>query len=267
MIRFSWRGAVHSLLLLTSFAGSVGLSAAADEKKEEKKKEPPRVTVAIPLGVVPGITNKIKIRGANLTNATEVRFPGLKDKVDLKIKSSAKADVPKEQDAKKWGDTQLEVELRLPLDAPPGTNLFTIVSPDGESEPHALIINSAASLIAEKEPNGSFRQAQPLELGKIVQGVISEAKDVDVFRIDGVSGKTFVAEVIASRYGSLLDSILTLYDAQGHIIASSDDTESGTDSVLRTTFPSNGHFFLSLIDAHDHGGAACVYQLQVTSSK
>jgi len=253
--------------VVVCYLANAGRSLAAEEKKEEKKKDPPRVTVVMPLGIIPGITNKLKIRGLNLTNVTEVRFLGSNDPVDFKITSSGKAEVPKEQDAKKWGDTQLEVELKLPETTPGGTNLFTVVSPDGESEPHVLVITPAASLIMEKEPNGSFRQAQPIELGKTVQGVIGEAKDVDVFRIDGRAGMQIVAEVIGSRYGSLLDSVLTLYDDHAHVIASADDTDTGTDSMLRVTLPADGPYFLSLIDANDRGGAAYVYLLSVTSPK
>jgi len=240
---------------------------AAEEKKPEKKKEPPRIVVVLPLGIVPGVTNKIKIRGLNLTNVTDLHFAGITEPVDFKIKSSGKADVPKEQDTKKWGDTQLEVELRLPESTSPGTNVFTVVSPDGESEPHVLVVVPAKELVLEKEPNGSFRQAQPIEFGKIMQGVIGEAKDVDVFRFEGKAGTQIFAEVSASKYGSLLDSILTLYDDHAHIIATTDDTETGTDAILRVTLPADGKYFLSLIDAHDRGGAACVYHLVVTCPK
>lgn len=237
-------------------------SHADDEKKAEKKKEPPRVIVCIPLAAVPGATNKIKIRGLNLTNATEIHFADATN-ISAKIKSRGKADVPKDQDAKKSGDTQLEIELTFPENTPPGTNNFTIISPDGESALHSLILIPSGSLMSEKEPNGSFRQAQPIQFGKTIQGVIGEAKDVDVFRFDGKTGAEIVAEVFASRYGSPLDSILTLYDGKAHIIATSDDTDTSTDALLRAKLPSDGLYFLSLIDAHDHGGPASVYQLIV----
>ena len=41
--------------------------------------------------------------------------------VEANIKSRTKAEVPKEMDAKRIGDTQLEVELKLPADAPRGS--------------------------------------------------------------------------------------------------------------------------------------------------
>lgn len=241
------------------------VATAADEKKPEKKKEPPGVVVVIPLGIEPGITNKIKIRGLNLTNATDLRFSGLTN-AEFKIKARGKADVPKDHDAKKSGDTELDVELKLPEGTPAGTNSFTVVSPDGESPPHILAVLQPGSVEPEKEPNGSFRQAQPIEFGKTIQGVIGEPRDVDVFRFDGKAGAEIVAEVFASCYGSLLDSILTLYDDHAHIIATTDDTETSTDAVLRVKLPAAGTYFLSLIDAHDHGGPISVYHLVIASA-
>jgi hypothetical protein len=240
-------------------------ASAAEDKKAEKKNEPPHVSVVLPLGVVPGTTNKIKIRGLNLTNVTEIRFPALREPPGWKIKSSGKAEVPKDQDAKKWGNTQLEVELRLPANTPAGTNFFTLISTNGESEPHVLAVIPAALLLIEKEPNGSFRQAQAIPFGKVIQGAISETRDVDVFKFNAKSGDEIAAEVFAARYGSLLDSILTLYDDHAHIIATSDDSDFGADALLQAKIPADGTYYLSLIDAHDRGGAVCVYHLVVGS--
>jgi len=247
-----------SLLLLSAAIGW------ADEKKEEKKKpEPPSIAVVIPLGVTAGMTNQIKIRGQNLTNVTELRFASTNCHAEIVIKSKGKVDVPKEMDAKKVGDTQLEVELTLASDTPLGTNNFTLVSPDGESPPHPLLVAEPGSIVSEKEPNGGFREAQEIQFAKPMQGAISEAKDVDVFRFIGKASQRIVAEVFADRFGSPLDSALTLYDERGHILASNDDSDSGADSLLRAQLPADGTYFLSLIDAHDRGSRAHVYQLVV----
>jgi len=235
---------------------------AAEEKKPEKKKEPPQIAVVIPFNLIPGETNKIKIRGLNLTNVTEIRFAEGKQ-IEAVIKSRGKAEVPKEADVKKWGDTQLEVEVKLPAEISPETNTFTAVSPDGESEPRLIAITTRKSLIMEKEPNGSFKQAQPVEFGKTVQGTVGDAKDVDVFRLEGKHGQQIVAEAIASRYGSLLDPVLTLYDMYGHIIVSVDDVDESNDPVLRARLPADGNYFISVIDANDRGGQAYSYNLLV----
>jgi hypothetical protein len=88
---------------------------------------------------------------------------------------------------------------------------------------------------------------------------------VDVVQFDGRAGQRITAEVTAARHGSPLDAILTLYDSDGRTLATNDDSEAGTDSMLRATLPADGACFLSLMDAHDRGGPAHVYLLVVRS--
>ncbi len=247
------------LLLSCLFFAIYGTSA--EEKKDEKKPEPPRVVVAVPLGIVPGTTNTIKLRGLNLTNATTLRFLAAGPSAEVRIKSAGKVEVPKDQDSKKLGDTQLEVELTLPSGTPFGAQPFVVVTPDGESQTNSLLVLDGSSLVKEKEPNDGFRQPQPIQLGQTVQGVIAAAYDVDVFRFDGRVGQRIIAEVTAARQGSPLDAILTLYDSAGRTVAINDDSEAGMDSILRATLPADGAYFLSLMDAHDRGGPAHVYLL------
>ena len=108
-------------------------------------------------------------------------------------------------------------------------------------------------MIAEKEPNGGFRNAQAVPLPATVAGVIGELNDVDVFRVEGKAGRKIVAEVNAARLGSPLDSVVTLYDANGHALATNDDSDAGADSLLRATLPADGVYFLGLTDANGRG--------------
>lgn len=232
----------------------------AEEKKEEKKKEPPRVTALIPLGLVPGETNALRVRGLNLTNATEIRFDS-KSGVTVVIGSREKTKVPDKQDVKKVGDTQLDLQLHLPADALPESTTFVVVGPDGESEPRRLLFLKKETTIAEKEPNGSFREAQRIQFGQTVQGLIQEPNDVDVFAFEAAAPEKIAVEIQADSLGSPMDSILTLYDSQRHIVATSDDSGSSHDSRLAVNLAAAGAYLISVIDAHDQGGPAHAYLL------
>jgi hypothetical protein len=100
-----------------------------------------------------------------------------------------------------------------------------------------------------------------VQLPQAIDGAINQPQDVDVFRFEGKKGQKIVCEVLAARYGSPLDSILTLYDADGHVLASNDDYGGSADSRLELTLPKTGVYFFSLIDAHDLGGPSYVYRL------
>jgi hypothetical protein len=122
----------------------------------------------------------------------------------------------------------------------------------------------AEDLIEEKEPNGGFKQTQPLAMGKTLLGTVKEPADVDVFRFECKAGQRFIAEVFAARCGSALDSILTLHTVDGRILATNDDAAGSRDSILRFQLPANGACLFSLVDAHDRGGPAFVYLLRVS---
>jgi hypothetical protein len=243
------------LVLLISL---LSLGAAAGEPKQEKK-DGPKVIVVAPLGVAPDQPVKLAIRGARLDTATEVRF--LEPKSSAKILNKGKDAVPNGQDANLIGDSHVEVEIKLPPDTPDGLVPFVVVTPAGESRAHSLLVERDAPVIAEKELNNGFRQAQSVQLPQVIEGAINPPQDVDVFRFEGKKGQKIVCEVVAARYGSPLDSILTLYDADGHNLASNDDSGGSADSRLEATLPKTGVYFLSLIDAHDLGGPAFVYRL------
>ncbi|HZY86405.1 MAG TPA: PPC domain-containing protein [Gemmataceae bacterium] len=220
----------------------------------------PKIVVAIPLGVKPGATTRLTLRGLKLDAATEVRCQ--EPKASAKLLKKGGASVPNQQDVNRVGNTEAQVEVTLPPDYPARTVTVTVLTPAGESLPHALLVDRGP-VVAEKEPNNGFREAQPLAAGQEVQGAISQNQDVDVYRFEGKAGQHVVAEVLAARYGSALDSFLTLYDGEGRILASNDDSGGGPDSRVELRLPRDGAYFLSVIDANDQGGPAHVYRLSL----
>lgn len=237
------------------------------DKKEEKMPEPPRVAVALPLALKTGTTNKIVLRGLNLTNVTELRFTNEAVRADIVLGKKTKAEVPKEADAKKVGDTQIAAEIFLPAVTTAGTNWLTLTSPDGVSEPRPLVFLPAGELSEEKEPNGGFREAQSLSIGQTMSGTTKEVGDVDVFRFEGAAGQMIRLEVFAAAAGSALDSLITLYDAKGRGLASNDDARGGRDSFLETMLVAAGPHYISVMDANDKAGPTHVYLLRIFSER
>jgi hypothetical protein len=219
------------------------------------------VTALAPLEVVPGLNASLKIRGLKLSGASEVRFPG-NAAIKAEIKEMKAADVPNGLDAKDVGDTQIEVALTIPAELPLGKIALVVSTPDGSADA-SLLVREAATLADEKEPNNGFAEAQPIELGRTIRGSVKEDKDVDVFQFTGHAKQSVLAEVSASYCGSLLDAVLTLFDARGHILATCDDTPDSHDPQLRAELPADGIYFLALNDAHDRGGAWHNYELTV----
>ncbi len=214
--------------------------------------------VPLPLGVAAGATTRLTLRGLRLDTATEVRCQA--PKARAKLLSKGKAGVPKAEDVPRLGDTQVEMELTLPSDHPGRTVTVTVVTPAGESPAHPLLVERDP-VLAEKEPNNGFREAQPIAVPGELQGSIGQPQDVDVFRIEGKAGQRLVLEVLAARFGSPLDALLTLYDAGGQVVAGSDDVDGSTDARIEITLPRDGVYYLGVADANDQGGPQYLYRL------
>ncbi len=121
----------------------------------------------------------------------------------------------------------------------------------------------------ERGPN------QLVRLPVIVNGRIDQPGEEDVFRFEGHAGDEIVAEVLARRLGSPLDSMLRLTDAAGKQLAFNDDFEDKgcglnthhADSYLRVTLPADGAYFVRLADAQRNGGVAHAYRLRLSAPR
>ncbi len=124
----------------------------------------------------------------------------------------------------------------------------------------------------EAEPNNDREHAQKVQLPVIVNGRIDRRDDRDVFQFTGRAGETIVAEVKARRLNSPLDSVLTLTDARGALLAANDDCddpEAGTDtyyadSYLTLALPADGTYYLQIADTTRNGGEEYAYRLRIS---
>jgi hypothetical protein len=252
--------------LRLALAAGVALSSLvgnAAEKEAAKTNATPKIVMALPFVVTPG-TNKVTIRGLLLTNATALRFPS--NTLTARILSQGKAAVPDKADVKKVGDTQIEAEIVLPDDFPNGDISFAISTPNGDTNINLLYEIEAKGLFTEKEPNPGFRKANAITLPRLIRGVIQDANDVDVFRFEGRAGDKISAKTLSARYGSILDPILTVFDADGHVLKTSDDAKD-LDAELTVTLSRDGKYFLAINDAHERGGAIYSYAIQISAGR
>lgn len=244
--------------LLVFLAILAVVSPTVQDKKAATKTEPV-VLLSIPLGAAPGKTTKLTLRGLNLDTAKEVRV----DQGSVKVLNKGKAGVP-EKNPEKVGDTQVEIELKLDAKINGDSVAVIVVTPAGEAKLYEVLVETKLPVNAEKEANDGFRAAQAISLPTVVDGTIGRQKDVDVFGFSGKKGQKVTAEVLASRRGSPLDAILTLYDAKMQQIVANDDFDKNhRDAKIEFTLPDDGVYYLSLIDAHDTGSNLHVYRLVV----
>ena len=156
------------------------------------------------------------------------------------------------------------------LDKPRGTFTLTLRNAAGTSNEVPFAVDDQAEC-GETEPNDSAPGAQALTLPAVVDGRIARPGDADVFSFEVAAGASIVAEVLARRLGSPLDSILEITDGDGKRIAFNDDFEDKgagllthqSDSRVECTLPAAGKYFVRVADAQRAGGAEFDYRLRV----
>jgi hypothetical protein len=164
-------------------------------------------------------------------------------------------------------------KLKLPL-TEPGVQPISIREGRWQSNPILLAADSLPEVPANKT-NHSAAQAQPLRLPVIVNGRIGAPNQWSVFRFHGRAGEEMVAEVLARRLNSPLDSVLRLTDAAGREIAFNDDFEDRgaallthqADSRLSVKLPRTGTYYLYLGDSQHQGGPEYSYRLRLSAPR
>jgi len=130
--------------------------------------------------------------------------------------------------------------------------------------------------LLEKEPNNQpGRRAQRVTVPVIINGRIDQPGDIDVFEFEGRAGQELVAEVVARRLHSPLDSLLKVTDARGCPLAVNDDSDDKgaglethhADSYLRLTLPTNGVYYAILADTQHKGGPDYAYRLRLSAPR
>ena len=96
----------------------------------------------------------------------------------------------------------------------------------------------------------------PIEYGVRVAGTIDSATDIDMFRIDLHAEAT-----LDMRSGGKLDTVGTLYDGSGAIVATDDDGGSGMNFRLRQTLDGGVHY-LAVQSATDTGDYRVIVRIE-----
>ena len=158
---------------------------------------------------------------------------------------------------------QPEIELMLPED---GSEMVWRLDDAKSSWGDVRLELDGFDERLEVEPNDVIPQL--CSVPSVLNGRIQQPGDVDVWQFAASKGIEYQFETRTARFGSRLDAVLEVLDADGKRLAEADDLRSGlTDARLRFTAPSDGQYRLSVRDRlASRGDARFAYRVRATST-
>jgi len=217
-------------LLCVLWLAAAGLSAIAAA---------PDIDSISPLGIRPGAPTEIVLTGSDLAESDQLwtSFPASVERVG-------------------------ERHFRITADAAVGTGVLRTYGSNGVSNPAFILMDDLAT-IAGAKTNNTLASAHSITFGSAVDGVCPEL-NYAWFKVALKKGQRISLEVVASRIGSKLDSVLRVVNAAGRELARNDDAPGlSGDSYVSLTAPESGDYFVELRDVNYGGGTSFFYRLRV----
>ena len=164
----------------------------------------------------------------------------------------------------------IEVEFLIPDGTSPGLWHLWATGSKGTADSPNLEISNNAEYDETKATQGNWRKG-----AFVINGILEQPGEQDVFRIDGLAGQPLHFWTLAAQLGGrYLDTVLQLRDGTGRKLAENDDVVPGIgtlignpDSTLFYTPQQDGPVFLTIKDRMGRGGPGYQYRLNVKSER
>jgi hypothetical protein len=199
----------------------------------------PEIESISPLAIRPGMPTEIVLSGSDLAEATQVwtSFPAKTESLGAG-------------------------KFRVTTDAAVGMGALRVFGSNGVSNLGFVAIDPLPS-VAEVKTNKTRATAQSVEIGQAVDGRCEELS-YDWFKLHATKGQRVQMEIVASRLGSKLDSVLRVFNTSGRELARNDDAPGHSgDSALTFIAPETDDYFIEVRDVNYGGGSAFIYRLRV----
>ncbi len=213
-----------------------------------------RLDGIFPAGTQAGKTVEVTLTGNDMDDAAELHFshPGITAKPKMAEPTAF---------IKEAHPIPNQFVVTVAGNVPVGTYDVRVRGRYGLSNPRVFDLSNVTELI-ETEPNNEFGQATEIELTQIINGQINGNTDVDSFRFTAEAGQRILLDCRARRIDSLLDPVLSVYDATGRELMSNDNGHA-REAFIDFTVPTAGEYLVQITDTFYRGGAHYVYRLAI----
>ncbi len=228
----------------------------------------PRLHNVFPAGVKAGESVEVTTNGFDIEEPTGLYFshPGIK--AEFVPPEPPKAD-PKKKDAppaaKAAPNGPHKFKVSADASVPPGVYDIRFVGKWGVSNPRAFVVGNLPE-VNEKEPNNDVPEAQKVEIGTIVNGIIANPTDVDYTVFSGKKAQRVIVSCRASSIDSKAKAMIEIYSAEGRKLAINRNYKDG-DAVADLVLPADGDYFVRLFEfTYQTGSPDHVYRLAISTA-
>ena len=213
-----------------------------------------RLDSIFPAGVRVGATVQVTLGGGDLDDVSELHFshPGITAKPKM-------ADPSPFHKEPRPAPNQFIVTAAA--DVPLGTYDVRARGKYGLSNPRTFDLSNLAEFV-ETEPNNKLDEATEITLPLTVNGQINGNTDVDVYRFTAPAGQRILLDCRARRIDSLLDPMLSVYDAKGRELVNNRDGYA-KEAFIDFQVPAAGDYHVRIADALYRGNPNFVYRLTI----
>jgi hypothetical protein len=269
---------------LSAFAACAILSDAPAQQAPPPGLPSPRLNTVFPAGMKAGTagksytlfstadvhTNTVTVTGFDLDEPTGLLFshPGIKAAYVVPREPPAdpkKKDPPPAMGKKAAPSGPAKFKVSVAADVPPGTYDVRVVCKWGVSNPRAFVVGQFRE-VTEAEPNNDVPEAQRVEVGTTVNGVIAAGTDVDYTVFAAKKGQRVVIHAAAGSVDSRARPLIEVIDAAGRKIAQNRNYKD-TDAVVDLPIPADGDYYVRLTEfTYLTGSPDHTYRLTISAA-
>ncbi len=221
--------------------GSLSLYQTKDGKPTPKPK--PEIVNAYPRGLQAGGVTRVQLEGKHLLPIKSIQFENSEITAAIATTEADKSSFP-------------ELLVYSPTTLAAGSYPFRLETPNGTSNAIAMQLDT---LTQASEAQTTDSASRLTELPVNVWGTIRKPGETDRYQFPVRAGENLVFDVAADRIGSPADLVITLHDAKGRQLVSSQGFDGSKDPLLVHSFTEAGTYelrvaerFLKASPKHDY---------------
>jgi hypothetical protein len=224
----------------------------------------PYAAYSLPLGGTRGSSVDVRVSGWNLDSVDRAWLGTSSAKTVILARSGSEA----------------TLRLTIPRTMTPGTYQLHLAAGNREiPQPLRFVVSDSSEVSVTDAHAGDAAKPFPIRPAVIVNGEIGTKKNYlersHTLEFDATGGQRYEFLVESWTLGMRLDPVVTLFDAEGNVLAQEDDPAPNSfihhpashDPCLVYAFPKTGRYRVQIRDAAYQGGDGAFYRLTIREAQ